>query len=279
LTVDYISDLHVDFHVKYNNSPTKRRRLIKEYVQALLPKTPSATLIIAGDISHYNTMSIELIKEFKNTYSNIMATYGNHDMYMTSNAQRTKYQASYIKIEELKESLKEIGVYLLDGDVVEIDGVVYGGLCGWYNLPTRQDKDYWRFFMNDSNYIYSGVEYKMPYSYGRVRAEWETQTFYEEQLELLKSFSNIDVLVSHVCQVLPPNEVIAEAFRDTASNIFYYVDNMDLVKATGCRYYIYGHTHDKQEWQQQSIKFRANPYGYPRESVGRKIKTLELTLS
>ena len=265
--------------MKYNNSPTKRRRLIKEYVATLLPETPSATLIIAGDISHYNTLSVELIKEFKNTYNNIVVVYGNHDAYLTSESQRNKYQSSELKIAQLKGELEEIdGVWLLDGDKIEIDGITYGGLCAWYDLPTKANREYWTMIMNDSNYIYSGVEYKTPYHRGSVRAEWDTQDFYNDEVEKLKSLKGIDVLVTHICQATPPDEAISPTYRGDASNIFYYVDNINLVKDTGCKYYIYGHIHDSQEWQQEGIKFRANPYGYPRESIDRKIKTLEIAL-
>jgi len=277
MNVDYISDLHIDFYVRYSNTPTKRKRLTKEYVQSILPEAPSDTLIIAGDISHYNTQAVEVITELTKVYSNILVTYGNHDMYMTSESQRIRYEASYLRVADLKGSCEEIdGVWFLDGDKIEIDGVTYGGLCGWYSLPTKQDTDYWRYFMNDSNYIYSGVEYRTPYHHGGVRAEWSTQDFYNDEVEKLKSLKDIDVLITHVAQCIPPDEVIVPMFRGDASNIFYYVDNMDLVKATGCKYYIYGHTHGNQEWQQQGIKVRVNPKGYPGENPTAKIKTIEV---
>ncbi len=245
----------------------------------LLPETPSATLVIAGDTSHYNTLTVELLKELKGTYSNIIIVYGNHDMYLTSEAQRNKYQSSDLKVAQLKGELEEIeGVWFLDGDKIEINGIVFAGLCGWYDLPTKYERDQWRFFMNDSNYIYSGIEYRTPYHHGSVRAEWDTQEFYEQQKVMLEGLNEIDVLVTHVAQVIPSDEVLPEMYRGDYTNIFYYVDNMELVKATGCKCYIYGHTHNEQEWEQQGVKVLCNPYGYPRESIGRKIKTLKVDL-
>ena len=276
MNIDYISDLHVDFYVKYNNTPTKRRKLIKKYIDNILPEVPSSTLVIAGDISHHNTLSIESIIELRKTYSNVIVTYGNHDMYMTSESQRNKYSASYLRIEDLKARCEEVdGVWLLDGDTIKIEGVTYGGLCGWYSLPTKEDKDYWKFYMNDYNFIYSGIEYKTPYHYGSVRAEWSTQDFYDDEVDKLSKLNNIDILITHVAQVLPPDSEIPKMYRGDASNIFYYVDNIQLVKATGCKYYIYGHTHNTQDWEQEGIQVKVNPLGYPKENPKARIKNFK----
>jgi len=279
-TIDYISDLHADFYIKDNGSKSKYNEEVHSFVLKLIPKdkdgTPKPTsniLVVAGDISHHNKISVDVIKKLKEHYEHIIVVHGNHDMYMTSDAYRGKYLASLVKIGELADSLYDIpNVYYLDGDKVTLDGITFGGLCGWYDLPSKRDLDDWRFFMNDSNYIYDFPERNM---YGTlIYNQWDTQNYYEEQYNKLFKLNDIDVLITHIAQAIPPELVINEQFRNDASNIFYYVDNIEQVKATGCSYYIYGHTHDLQEWFKEDIEFRCNPYGYPGESGKRKIKQL-----
>jgi predicted MPP superfamily phosphohydrolase len=278
--VDYISDLHIDFHVRYGSSKAKRKRQTQAYIDRLVPTEPSDILIIAGDTSHYNTQTTDVLVALQRHYRHIILVYGNHDMYMTSESQRVEYQSSKNRIEDLKARCEELGVYLLDGDAVELGGIRIGGLAGWYNLPTKEDRDHWSYFMNDSNYIYSGVERKpIPiYQYGSVRAEWDTQDFYAHQLGKLEGLrgKNLDILVTHVGQVLPPPLAIQKQFRGDASNIFYYVDNLSKVEATGCKYYIYGHTHGGQDYKAGNINVLCNPKGYPGENPHVGIKTLTL---
>ncbi len=275
LQVDYISDLHIDFYVKTNNSPTKIKRLIQEYIGTILPVHISDTLIIAGDTAHYNSLSLELFEALKDIYKNVIVTFGNHDMYIPTETQRVKYQSSYLKIQELKEGCQELGVHFLDGDKVTIDGIVYGGLCGWYDLPTKEDIQQWNWYMNDSNLIYSGIEYVHPYG-SRATANWDSQEFYHNQVEKLKNLKDIDVLITHIAQVIPPDFVLQPQFVGDASNIFYYIDNAELVEDTGCKYYIYGHTHGCQRYTINDIKVFCNPKGYPSENMRAQIKTFTI---
>jgi len=275
VNVDYISDLHVDFYVKTNNSPTKIERLLNEYIDNIMVEAPSDTLIIAGDVSHYNSLSLNLFKLFKERYEEVIVTFGNHDMYIPTETQRHKYQSSHLKIQELKEGCKELDIHFLDGDTVTIDDIVYGGLCGWYTLPTKKDIQQWKWFMNDSNLIYSGIEFVHPYG-RRATASWDSQEFYHGEVEKLKSLKGIDVLITHIAQVIPPDFVIQPQFVGDANNIFYYVDNVDLVEATGCKYYIYGHTHGCQRYGVNDIKVLCNPKGYPRENMRAQIKTFTI---
>ncbi len=259
------------------SSPTKIERLLNEYIDNIMVEAPSDTLIIAGDTSHYNSLSLNLFKLFKERYKEVIVTFGNHDMYIPTETQRHKYQSSDLKIQELKVGCKELGVHFLDGDKVTIDGIVYGGLCGWYDLPTKKAVQQWNWFMNDSNLIYSGTEFVHPYG-SRATASWDSQEFYHEQVEKLKSLRGIDVLITHIAQVILPEEELPKQYQGDATNIFYYVDNVDLVEATGCSYYIFGHVHNMVYYRFSKFSIMTNPLGYPMERRGAKIETLRLSL-
>ncbi len=237
-------------------------------------------LIIAGDIGHYEQQDKELLRQLKEVYKEIIIVHGNHDLYLVSDSQRKKYEyESTQRLDELRVSCEELGIHYLEGNVITIDGIRFGGTSGWYNLPTHEDMKHWRFALNDSNLIYDGYPIQMAYSYQRnTRPDWDTQAYYLEQLQKMKDIAKegCDVLVNHVSQVIPPDEVIPRQYRGDPGNIFYYVDNFDIVKESGTKFYLYGHTHDVHKWEKDGIEMRCNPFGYPMESRGKRIQSFEI---
>ncbi len=51
---DLISDIHLDFWVDYSSNHIKLNKNQDNFVRLILPEAPSSTLVIAGDIGHYN---------------------------------------------------------------------------------------------------------------------------------------------------------------------------------------------------------------------------------
>ncbi len=284
MKINYISDLHIDFFVKSTNPQDDKFSLrIAEFIDNILPvdrSTIGDVLILAGDHSHYNLQTQELMKQLKEIYKDVVIVTGNHDLYLISDSQRKKYEWESIqRTQELEVMCKELGVHYLDGNVITIDGIRFGGCAGWYDLPTGKDIEHWKYALNDSNLIYGGYPIQMAYSYGaRAKPNWDTQAYYLEQLQKLKDVAKegCEVMITHIAQVIPPNEVIPARFRNDHGNIFYYVDNFDIVKESNCRYYLYGHTHDPQEFNRDGIGMLCNPQGYPSESRGKRIKSFEV---
>jgi predicted phosphodiesterase len=126
--------------------------------------------------------------------------------------------------------------------------------------------------MNDANYIFDG--YPIVMGYGRSENILDTQKYYRDQKALLKDI-RCDILFTHIAQIMPPRSVIKPLYQDSEDNIFYYVDNFDLVHETGCSHYIYGHVHDDYDFKAGDISVHVNPIGYPSESFGKEIKSFE----
>jgi hypothetical protein len=58
----------------------------------------------------------------KKMYKKIFVTFGNHDMYLISNAQKSKFDTSWDKVLDLKAICEEIDtVEFLDGNIVEVE--------------------------------------------------------------------------------------------------------------------------------------------------------------
>jgi DNA repair exonuclease SbcCD nuclease subunit len=276
MKIDYISDVHIDFFLKeINPEVPKFEKVVKDFVFDLLPDKIGDVLIVPGDISHYLTQTEYFLKYLKDIYSNVLFTHGNHDLYLISDNQRKKYDYnSFKRLDELKEIASRTGTIYLDGDIVTINGVTFGGLCGWYNLPEFKDKELWKNGMNDSNYITEGSPYVL--AYGTQKNIIDTNKYYREQTALLDNIK-CDVLFTHISQIQPPKKILNPKYEDSEYNIFYYVNNFDKVQKTGCKHYIYGHTHDVQEYEAGDIHVHCNPLGYPSESMGKRIKSFEIS--
>lgn len=272
MTIDLKSDLHLDFWIPGNKNPQKQQKHVEVFVQKMLPDNPGQTLILAGDLSHYNSQVALLLKECKKFYKNVVIVYGNHDMYLINPTIQQKYQWRAInRTQELKNICSNLGVHLLDGHIIEIDGVRIGGLCGWYDVSAEENFTLWSKEANDSKLISPKYKHSFIHRYQRIDDKlpmWDTNSFYQEQLQKLKNVSNAgcDVLVTHVPQMITPRAYREEEFRDDPNSVFYYVDNMDILKASGAKVYIHGHVHNTLDYHLSGLNIVCSPYGYPHDT-------------
>jgi len=294
MKVDFVSDIHQDFWMKEKNqqSPKFQKQLEHLVYEVLMPAdlgkgfTPGEVLIIAGDLGHYNQQTTFLFIELKKIYKEIIITFGNHDMYLVNNSQISKYDSnSQNRVDELKEICENLGIHFLDGKVVTINGVKFGGTGSWYNLPTTQDIESWKKTMNDSRIIYSGYTPKSfghyyNSSYGQsTGSNWKTQEFWlKEKAKLIDVASNkCDVFITHIGLNEPTKEEgMHEDYIGDPNNIFYYTDNIELLMSSGCKLHIHGHTHQNLDYTKEGINILCNPLGYPSDGTYNTIKQIEI---
>jgi predicted MPP superfamily phosphohydrolase len=237
MIIDYVSDIHLDFYIKEKNNHPKILRSMTVYVNNILPETPGDILIIAGDIGHREIHLESLLEVLGPIYQKIFFVHGNHDMYLVSNGVLDKYNSdSFERLQNIKNIIEQSGNIYLDGDVAEFQGVRIGGCCGWYDLKSTQDLKDWKAFTNDSNLICTGVGAPTMYSYGRNLVKLDTREYYKTELEKLKNLANqgCDILVNHVAQTIPPYYELPPEYRGDPNNKFFYTENFDLVKQSGC---------------------------------------------
>ena len=287
MKIDLISDLHLDFWVKeVDTNKLKFKVQLEDFIKNIIfpagDFTTGDILIIAGDLGHYNNQIKSLLVELKKYYENIIVTYGNHDMYLISKSQQEKYEyKSLNRIKELKEICEYLDIYFLDGKTIEIDGIKFGGTSSWYSLPTSGDIETWKRVMNDSTKIYDG---KGSYSYGMYGApvstpNWKTQEFWlEEKAKLIEvAKEKVDVFITHVALNEPTeDEGMYVDFVGDPNNIFYYTENIELLKSSGCKIHIHGHTHQELDYVKEGIRIICNPLGYPSEQTYTIIKQIEI---
>jgi len=271
MKIDILSDIHCDHWVKQNQNINKFKRFIELQI-----KPKSDYIIIAGDLAHSMDNGIKFIKALKEYYKRIIMVFGNHDYYMTEKEFK-KYPSYKEKIADYKSKLD---IDILDGDLIEIEGIKIFGCGMWYDFsylntywantfPNEHFKGkLWSDTMNDSNWIKELKGNTHTESYNNVM-----NLFYNE-ISKFDKYSNADIIVTHVSPVNIPSLMIERYRNDPVSSFFCY-NGIDQVKNCIAKYWIFGHTHVELEYELFNTKMICNPLGYPHEKHN-KIKTIEI---
>ena len=261
MKIDILSDVHFDnyFYGKYKNDD-----VIKFYSQIIDFNNCGDVLVIAGDIGHNNSQNIKILKLLKKYYKNIICVLGNHDYYLLGKENKSLFKNSFERVENMRELINsEVGMYCLDGFIVEIDGVKFGGADGWYNdgyfakqYPTesftkKSTNVMWKNIMNDAEFIY-GVE-----NFDDI--------FQIERPKIEKVFDKCDVMITHI-NPSAKNEHINIRYQNNPTNVFFCFDGEKYLKNGNMKYWIFGHTHEELEYIEHNVKCICNPLGYFNES-------------
>ncbi len=265
MIVDILSDLHLDFYFKpHLTTPENVSSFFEPIFTNKGTRTIGDVLIIAGDIGHYNAQNIEVLKILqKKFYKHIVCVLGNHDYYLVNGEARYSFENnSFNRVENLRKFInKEKNIYCLDGNIVEIDGIKFGGCDSWYDDSYMKryfkqfDTNYinllWKQYINDSRLIY-GISH------------FDTITKIERQ-KLENIYQKCDVMITHVNPSFD-EEHIDKKYHNNHTNTFFTFDGSKYYKNGTMKYWLFGHTHDTIEYEIDNVKFLCNPLGYPNES-------------
>jgi hypothetical protein len=223
-------------------------------------------LLIAGDLGHHNEQNAQLLRTLRDTggYEHILAVIGNHDLYIDPRA----YSDSWERLTELRAMFREIpGVTLLDGDVLEIDGVCFGGVPMWYDmsfgrrfgLSTESLLVLWRRTNNDANFIFWGSQ--------------PMNAFMEEQSRRLRAVvDKADVMLTHVG---PDWRQADRRYLNDPTTAFFFFDGREEVERFRGTW-LFGHTHSRSDTRVGGCRLLNAALGYPWEIGNRRIVTVEV---
>lgn len=273
MKVDYISDVHIDFYLDYEEYNFDNLKTTK--LHEVFSDKCAEVLVIAGDIGHYNLQNIFFLKVLREYYGyeKVFFVLGNHDYYLLQANMRKYYNnSSFRRIHEMKKLCREIdGIHLLCGDIIEYKGIKFGGSGLWYDgkymqrLDVSMNKekmnDLWQRKMLDASMIY-GIK--------------RFDSLYLRELERLhKIYDKCDVMITHVNPSIDPKHAPAKYTLDKL-NGFYSFDGEYYTKNSTAKYWVFGHIHDIVEYEINDTKVISNPLGYPRENQNFKLRTFEL---
>ncbi len=281
MKIDILSDLHIDFYFRKKPAEDQIRTLYESILGNHNGYSTGDMLIVAGDIGHYNKQNIQALKRIKDVfgYQHIICVLGNHDYYLIDHASRANYgQNSLERVQRMRELInKEEGMYCLDGNIIEINGVKFGGCDSWYDGEYirrhfwKKDEEYmkgyvsllWRRSMADADYIYG--------------MEWQAYAKHQKQ-KLESIYQKADVMITHIN---PSIEKVHtnEKYRNEDTTGYFTFDGSHFLKEGSMQYWIFGHTHDRMEYEAHGVKCLCNPMGYPNESLnGQSIQPMQIEI-
>lgn len=219
-------------------------------------------MVIAGDIGHYNTQNIEVLKYLLDTrFDDIVMVFGNHNYYLVSKNLISKYRKNSMnRVDEIRKLIdKESHLHLLDGNVVEIDGIRYGGCNGWYDgkLYSLYSEDgsyaqlYWKSTMNDARLILpSNVFFNDKHK--------------DEIPKIEAIYREIDVMITHTFPLSDTNilSLAGDKDWDKPYRAFYTFDGSKYLQNGTMKYWICGHIHYPLDYEYAGVSILCNPLGY-----------------
>jgi len=278
IVVSILSDLHFDSHFP---SSGVSEAMVRKFFDPIFNQggiEPADVLIIAGDLGHDNQQSYTIIKMLRELYfKHIICVLGNHDYYMINQNISARYEHdSFKRVNELRDLLNSIdGIYCLDGNVVEVEGIRFGGCDSWYDGaysmwlydPKRTKGDwvdsFWRMSMNDAAYI-KGIK--------RFDEIWDI-----EKSKIESTYQQCDVMITHVMPSIDPDHVDKRYRNDKATGFFCF-DGEKYLKNTTAHTWIYGHSHTNQDVEVHGVRMIAHQLGYRGETKNICEKRIEIDI-
>ena len=265
MRIDILSDLHLDFYFKPQlSAPENVTSFFKQVFTDDATREIGDVLIIAGDIGHFNEQNIEVLKILQQEfYKHIICVLGNHDYYLVDRESKYTFNDdSFKRVEHMRKLIKEErNIHCLDGEVVEIDGVRFGGADSWYDDSYNQ-KYFPQYDNNSTNLLWKQSLNDSRLIKGISRFDDITKL---ETPKLEKVYRNCDVMITHVNPSFD-EEHIDKKYHNSPMNTFFTFDGRKFYKDGPMKYWIFGHTHDAIEYEMEDVKFLCNPLGYPNES-------------
>lgn len=262
VTVDYMSDLHIDFHARQINNTIKWRKNTLDVLQQCVDqsKIQSHILVLAGDISHWNLQTKWVLEYFAELYDKVLMTYGNHDLYLVSKTQENKYKRDSFKrlFEIIDFAENHDKICLLSRNRPTKITTEWGSKISvfgdfmYYPLNSTTAQNFYENVSNDSSFVLL-ESFDKEYEKSKIA--------YENWLQNESQQAEYSLFVPHVPPIWTPSH---SRYQPEC-----YLAPVDELPPNT----IFGHTHENFVKDIGGIQWATNTWGY--DKIG-TIKTLEL---
>lgn len=231
MKIRILSDLHLEF------GPIQ----ITE-----LPDDKDTVLILAGDI-HTGMRAYDFVMEMCERFYQVIYVLGNHEFYGHTPPHIIK------NWEHIAE--QHINLYVLENGFVEIDGVVFAGGTLW----TDCNNDDW---FTKQKIKKAMTDFRIIKNFGidmAVQAHIRTKWYLDELLKRADPLKKKVIITHH----LPIEQCITEQWKNNPINpAFACTDMGEVVSKNNIDLWIYGHTHQPNDFIHANTRFLCNPRGY-----------------
>lgn len=273
MKVHYCSDPHIDMWFPFAKIDNKRINIL---FNSNLPLEKEEVLVIAGDLGHSNTQNKDfLILLQKHYFENIIFVLGNHDYWLFPDNDAKVFKTTKERIEDMREWAKgQHNIHCLNGDIIEIDGVKFGGCDSWYDGSyyylhhyspySHSLETFWKTWMNDYEYV-----------------SWDgwQNSFYDlfsiEKEKIKAVYQKCDVMITHVSPSIA-SEHLNPKDIDNKICSFYCFDGAEYVEKGTMTHWIYGHSHEVKEFILADKKVCTNAIGYIDQNMKIGLKFFEI---
>ncbi|MDD2356469.1 MAG: metallophosphoesterase [Thiovulaceae bacterium] len=258
MKIDILSDLHFDYYFKqiYSSKVDVRKTYDKYFLKD--GREIGDVLVVAGDLGHNNQQNISLLDMIKRIYGYkaIICVLGNHDYCLVNRIMEDDYDDSFARADEMKKLINDKeGIYCLDGDVIEIDGIRFGGAMGWYSSAFSRTyfplagiegmNGMWKVLMPEGKQFKGIKNFDDPYKIELPKIE--------------AVYQKCDVMITHINPSFLA-EHISQEYRNNRSTTFYCFNGHEFLKNTTAKHWIFGHTHSSYSYEFEGVQCHVNAY-------------------
>lgn len=241
-----MSDIHIDNALSYEITPEE---LTEQYLNVIrkIPDHKERVWLLAGDVTsfgvsyvarNYNILKT-LAAEFKHTFM----VFGNHDY-------ASEFEVPDV-IKKCKKLAKKIPNFtILDGNVVEYEGLKIGGCIGWYTWFDKVSMHFGE--LRDWSMWYDG--YCWRYLNNNVHEISKKEV--AKMKRVLKK--KPDIMITHIAHESMNTNPL---YKSSDSNKFFFYLDSDF-DFSGVKYLINGHVHHADIRKVGDMTVMCNPYGY-----------------
>jgi UDP-2,3-diacylglucosamine pyrophosphatase LpxH len=271
------SDTHIDFFEDFKKTLRIYGIYEDDFLSFFETDEKYDAIVIAGDIGHFPEQNIEVLNYIKRKLNidHIILTLGNHDYYLLGE-QYNLYNGNSLNKEAHTIKLYESnGFHVMNGNIINIDGVSIAGYPSWYDgkyYQFRQNrklsepihetiKSKYHSDMNDSRYVSLSIEEMFKYQRNKI-----------------KDLPNqkIDLFITHVQPFVSDELYTTVSEKIDYFNSFFMYDGQDEIHQYKPKYWLFGHTHRNLRFIRNDVEFICNPIGYPNEKSGYRPTIIEL---
>lgn len=253
MLLQYVSDIHLEFHDKHNNGSIQPEIFIK-------PVAPYLALV--GDIGIPDLVSYKVFLEWcSERWTHVFLVAGNHEYYNVRCPLRTDITSKKEKIRQVCKGLPN--VYFLDCSSVYFpeENLRILGCTFWSDIPDSI-KEKAALMMNDSRQIlYQKDTPLTPWSFSELHSQekqWLTQ-----EIDKCEQNKERCLVLTHY---LPSFELIHEKYQGHFLNCCFASNSDELLRPPVIGW-ICGHTHTGGRHRLRGVPVVLNPFGYPHEVV------------